>query len=101
MAQGWAQGTGIFLSGFWGRFLCPVRYLSMNEMMVFLVAMVVRYDLVLVEGYWKPLKTGHHITISILKPKEDIEVEVRERLNGNSFKWEFLWKGAKIEDLKL
>ncbi len=67
----------------------------MNEIMVVLVVMIIKYDLSPVEGEWRALKTGFHITTSVLTPLEDIEVNIEDR--DASVEWSFLWKGKKIE----
>jgi cytochrome P450 len=78
-----------------GSSLCPGRYLSMNEIMVVLVVMIMKYNLSPVEGEWKALKTGSHITTSVLTPLEDIEVDISDR--DTSIEWSFLWKNTEIE----
>jgi cytochrome P450 len=80
-----------------GSSLCPGRYLSMNEIMVGLVVMVMKYDLVPSKDEWKPVKTGFHITTSVLTPQDDIEVGVKSRSGYEHVQWKFLWKGLELQ----
>jgi cytochrome P450 len=79
-----------------GSSLCPGRHLSMNEIMVAIVVMVMKYDLVPTGNKWKSLKTRSHITTSILMPQDDIEVEVIDRTDRDQVHWSFTWKGLEL-----
>ncbi|KAF2194765.1 cytochrome P450 [Zopfia rhizophila CBS 207.26] len=80
-----------------GTNLCPGRNLAMNEIMVMVVMMAMRFDFtpVSVKGEWKRLKTQFHISTSVLEPVEDIKVDVKKR-SGSGEDWTFLWKGKKL-----
>jgi cytochrome P450 len=81
-----------------GSSLCPGRHLSMNEIMVVLVAMAMKYDVqpAADNGQWKEVKTKLYVNISLWAPAEDIEVQVSERRGLANEQWKFLWKGEKL-----
>jgi cytochrome P450 len=79
-----------------GAWVCPGRYLAVNEIMIVLVIIVLRYDLSPVQGpyFWIMPKSRPHVTTSILTPVEDIQVTITEREGYEQRLWKFVWSAS-------
>ena len=82
-----------------GSFLCPGRSLAVNEIIIILVIMVLKYDLDPVEQHrswsWPRCQSVYHLTNALLEPAGDIRVRIRERKGcaAGPGEWTFEWKG--------
>jgi cytochrome P450 len=74
-----------------GASICPGRHFAMNEMVMMVIVMVLKYDISPIDGYWKMPDTRPHITTSILTPKKDICVKIAERMDIEHGDWKFIW----------
>ena len=78
-----------------GSFLCPGRFLAVNQITIILVVMVLKYDLEPVKGSsWSWPESQGSLATSILSPKGEIRVKMRERKDGI---WNFEWKGRDTQ----
>ena len=79
-----------------GSFLCPGRFLAVNEVIIVLVIMVLKYDLEPVEQHysWSWPSSQSDLATALLTPKDDIRVRKKERKGGEvgSGEWVFEWK---------
>ena len=79
-----------------GSFLCPGRFLAVNEVIIILVIMVLKYDLDPVEQHhpWSSPRTQSDLATALLMPADDIRVKIRERnsYEAGSGEWTFEWK---------
>ncbi|KAK4142933.1 cytochrome P450 [Dichotomopilus funicola] len=79
-----------------GNALCPGRHLALREIMSVLVVLVLRCEIEPYElgkrGPWRIPAKRHHISTSILTPKEDIKVRIRPREGLEHVRWEFVWE---------
>lgn len=83
-----------------GTFLCPGRFLAKNEIIILLVIMVLKYDMETLDGKpWSPPAYQWNLTASILAPKRDVRVNVREREGDGSTCWTFEWNQASVPAL--
>ncbi|KAI7775154.1 hypothetical protein LA080_007342 [Diaporthe eres] len=64
----------------WGRggIVCPGRHFAVNELIVMLVMMVVKYDVVPLSGQWKFPKAKGLVVAGILAPLEQIQASFQE-----------------------
>ncbi|KAK7995168.1 hypothetical protein PG990_013941 [Apiospora arundinis] len=74
-----------------GNALCPGRHFAMNEIMSFLVIVLLRFDVDPVNGSWALPESTHHISTSILTPVEDVWVKIKPREGLQDIKWNFIW----------
>lgn len=78
-----------------GAAVCPGRYLAVNEIMIILAMMVLKYD---VEpaggGHWVLPKIQSRLLTSILTPVEDIQIRVTPRKGHDNVRWKFAWCGS-------
>lgn len=79
-----------------GSALCPGRYFSVIEIIVFTVVMVLRYDLDPLVGGWVMPKRHPHILTSVLTPVEDIKVIIRKRKGYEHQRWKFALNGSVV-----
>ena len=79
-----------------GSFLCPGRFLAVNEVIIVLVIMVLKYDLDPVEQHhsWSLPRSQSDLASALLLPADDIRVKIRERkgYEPGSGEWTFEWK---------
>lgn len=75
-----------------GASVCPGRHFATNEILAILIMMVLRYDIIPVEGEWRMPKTKSHITTSILTPLKDVKVYIKERVEVKGVDWRFVWE---------
>ena len=79
-----------------GSFLCPGRFLAVNEIIIILVIMVIKYDLDPVEQdrSWSWPRTQSDLATALLTPADDIRVKMRERKGDKAGpgEWTFEWK---------
>ena len=76
-----------------GSFLCPGRFLAVNEILIILVIMVLKYDLDPVENKsWLWPQSQSSLATSILAPRDDIRVKMRERKGYEPGFWTFEWR---------
>ncbi|KAK9425267.1 putative Cytochrome P450 [Seiridium unicorne] len=62
-----------------GNALCPGRHFAMNEIMSILVIVVMRYDIVPLDGQWRAPRTRDHISTSVMTPAKDFPVRIQPR----------------------
>lgn len=83
-----------------GTFLCPGRFLAKNEIIIMFIIMVLKYDMETLEGRpWLPPSHHWNLTASILAPKQDVRVNIREREGYGSTCWKFEWNQANGSEL--
>ena len=71
-----------------GSFLCPGRFFAVNEIIIILVTMVLKFDLVPVERTsWLWPGNRRSLATSILAPRDDIRVEMQKRPDLCTFEW--------------
>ena len=79
-----------------GSFLCPGRFLAVNEIITILVIMVLKYDLDPVEQYrsWSWPRSRSDLASALLAPADDIRVKIRDRkgYGAGAGEWKFEWK---------
>ena len=79
-----------------GAFLCPGRFLAVNEVIIILVIMVLKYDLDPVKQHhsWSSPRTQSDLATALLIPADDIRVKIRERndYEAGPGEWTFEWK---------
>ena len=79
-----------------GSFLCPGRFLAVNEIIIILVIMVLKYNLDPVEHNrsWSWPRTQSDLATALLMPAYDIRVKIRERKGDEAGPGEltFEWK---------
>ena len=78
-----------------GSFLCPGRFFAVNEIIIILVIMILKYDLEPVgHNSWAWPENRSSLANSILAPKHDIRVKMRERkgYESESGFWKFEWR---------
>ena len=84
-----------------GSFLCPGRFLAVNEIIIILVIMVLKYDLDPVEQHhaWSWPRSQSDLATALLTPKDDIRVKMKERkgYEAGSGEWKFEWKSKGID----
>ena len=80
--------------------MCPGRYLAANQIMIIHLIMMLKYDLVPVQGDWVTSQSHPHITTSVLTPVEDIPIIVNKRREYKKRAWSFVRHGPAF-DLKL
>ena len=85
-----------------GSFLCPGRFLAVNEIIIFLVIVVLKYDLEPVgSDSWVWPQSRSSLATAVLAPRNDIRVKVRERScrGPQTGSWTFEWrsKGTHAE----
>ncbi|KAI1414859.1 cytochrome P450 [Hypoxylon sp. FL1857] len=73
-----------------GNAICPGKQFALNLMMSVLLIMVLRYDIVPVEGRWKKPKPKNHISTSFLMPTKDVMVHIQPR--KQNARWNFVWE---------
>lgn len=78
----------------WGRggIVCPGRHFAVNELIVMLVMMVVKYDVVPISGQWKFPKAKGLVVAGILAPLEPIQVSIKARAAPDQVDWAFVWE---------
>lgn len=71
-----------------GSFLCPGRFLAVNEIIVILVTMVLKFDLVPVERTsWLWPGNKRSLATAIPDPRDDVQVEMQRRPSLYTFEW--------------
>ena len=79
-----------------GSFLCPGRFLAVNEIIIILVIMVLKYDLDPVDQdhSWSWPRSQSDLATALLAPADDIRVKIRERkgYEAGPGEWAFEWK---------
>ena len=79
-----------------GSFLCPGRFLAVNEIIIILVIMVLKYDLDPVGQHhsWSWPRSQSDLATALLTPADDIRVKIRERkgYEAGPGEWTFEWK---------
>ena len=78
-----------------GSFLCPGRFFAVNEIIIILVIMVLKYDLEPVEpSLWLWPQSRSSLATSILAPRDDSRVKMRERegYEPETGSWTFEWR---------
>ena len=79
-----------------GSFLCPGRFLAVNEIIIILVVMVLKYDLDPVDQHhsWSRPRSQSDLATALLSPADDIRVKMRERKDyeAGHGQWIFEWK---------
>lgn len=73
-----------------GSTLCPGRHFASTEIMSLAAMLVLRFDMVPLEGQWVP-PTPHQVSMStaVFPPKKDITVRVVRRKEVGDGPWEF------------
>ncbi|KAI1746709.1 cytochrome P450 [Xylaria castorea] len=74
-----------------GNALCPGRHFAINEILGFLIIMILGYDVKVLDGIWEVPKTKHHISTSILTPIKDVWVRIKPRTETKDTRWSFVW----------
>ena len=85
-----------------GSFLCPGRFFAVNEVIIVLVIMVLKYDLVPVgrQGHpWSRPRSQSDLATALLAPADEMRVKIRERErerkggdeSGGPGEWRFEW----------
>jgi cytochrome P450 len=70
--------------------LCPGRHFATGEIMAVAAMMVLRYDLLPVNGSWKCPKLNHNaVTATVTPPLEGVDVNVTPRKEFAGTKWGF------------
>lgn len=78
----------------WGRggIVCPGRHFAVNELIVMLVMMVVKYDVVPLSGQWNFPKAKGLVVAGILAPLEQIQASIQVRAATGKVDWAFVWE---------
>jgi cytochrome P450 len=88
------QKSTVRVTGFmsFGTFpnICPGRHFATGEILAVVAMMILRYDIIPIDGIWKCPKANHHIiTASITPPLGEFNVEVTCRNEFAGKKWRF------------
>ena len=85
--------TSVYRAFGGGSFLCPGRFLAVNEIMIVLVVMVCKYNLEpLADSSWEWPQTQSSLTSAMLSPRKEIRVNMQERKGFESVNWRFEWR---------
>lgn len=78
----------------WGRggIVCPGRHFAVNELIVMLVMMVVKYDVIPLSGQWKFPKAKVLVVANILAPLEPIQASIKVRAATDQVDRAFVWE---------
>ena len=84
-----------------GSYLCPGRFLALNEIMSVVAIMVLQYDVTPCDREsWAWPQSQSILGLAIAAPKKDIRVRLRKRSGYETGHWSFRWisHGAKAKD---
>lgn len=70
-----------------GAAVCRGRCLAANEMMIFLVMMMLKYDVKPVQRKWTSPPSRPHISISLFNPLKDIQIWISPREEDSQNSW--------------
>ena len=74
-----------------GASLCPGRHFVTLEAMALAACLLLRFDIVPVEGKWKiPRQKQESMATNVFPPEEDIRVKLRKRQGYENVKWDFV-----------
>jgi cytochrome P450 len=82
-----------------GATMCPGRHFSTNVILSLVAMVVLKYDIVPVQGRWRaPTKRNADIWNAMPKPDWDLDVKIIKHVSKTEVEWKFVW-ADKVESV--